>query len=111
MAASNSGVMVILAMERLPVREGAAITNGGDTNAIDDDVRVRQMAATEVMDFMFRFVDVKTYCYCTMFDVAMCLCLCVFWALGSTYLGGPSFATDVAGGFQDARARGCGQMV
>ena len=52
-AASNSGVMSNSAIDKLLVREGVATYGEAGTNAMEAGVRERQMAATEMMDFMF----------------------------------------------------------
>lgn len=48
-AASNSGVISTFAIDKLLVRVGDT-----GTNAVVEDVRERQMAAMEMMDFMFQ---------------------------------------------------------
>lgn len=54
-AASNSGVMSNFAIDKLlVVREGDA-----GTNAMVEDVRERQIAATEMMDFMLDRMKMK----------------------------------------------------
>ena len=53
-AASNSGVMSNFAIDKLIVLEGDATYGDAGTNAMVEDVSERQIAATEMMDFMLR---------------------------------------------------------
>ena len=54
-AASSSGVMSNFAIDKLlVVRDGDATYGDAGTNAMVEDVSERQIAATEMMDFMLR---------------------------------------------------------